>query len=167
MRGPSLMDGYLEARGPSDPFVDGWLPTGDLGYLDDGELFVTGRIKDVVIVMGRNYAAQDIEWAAERAAEVRAGRCVAFGRAEAEGEVVIATEANGVEPGLVPGAVWSSVSDALGVVPREVIVLPRGTIPLTTSGKLRRSWVREAYARGDLHALALAVGPRAAREATP
>jgi fatty-acyl-CoA synthase len=167
VRGPSLMTGYLDARGTSDPFAEGWLPTGDLGYVADGELFVTGRTKDIVIVMGRNYAAQDIEWAAERASEVRAGRCVAFGRAEAEGEVVIAAEANGAEPGAVPRAVWTSVSDALGVVPREVIVLPRGTIPLTTSGKLRRSWVREAYARGDLHALALAVGPGVVTEAAP
>jgi hypothetical protein len=55
--------------------------------------------------------------------------------------------------------VWRSVSDAIGILPREVVVLPRGTIPLTTSGKLRRSWVRQAYASGELQALALMVGP--------
>lgn len=157
--GPSLLDGYLDADGPSDPLADGWLPTGDLGYLADGELYVAGRTKDIVIVMGRNYAAQDIEWAAERAPGVRIGRCVAFGRAGVEGEVVIAAEANGGEPDLLPRAIWTSVSDALGVVPREIFVLPRGTIPVTTSGKVRRSWVRETYAIGELHALAVAVGP--------
>ncbi len=157
--GPSLLAGYLGADGMSDPFVGGWLPTGDLGYLADGELYVAGRRKDIVIVMGRNYAAQDIEWAAERAPGVRVGRCVAFGRAGVEGEVVIAAESNGGGPDLLPRAIWTSVSDALGVIPREIIVLPRGTIPVTTSGKLRRSWVRESYALGELHALALAVGP--------
>ncbi len=159
LRTPSLMQGYL---GPDhdDPFEDGWMHTGDLGYLADGELFVTGRMKDVVIVMGRNYPAQDLEWAAERAEGVRVGRTVAFATGETEGEAVVVVESK-AEQGLddLPRRVWRVVSDTIGIVPREIIVLPGGTVPVTTSGKLRRSWVREAYARGDLDELALARGP--------
>lgn len=167
VRCPSLLDGYVSEAGPIDPLEDGWLPTGDIGYLADGELYVTGRAKDIVIVMGRNYSAHDIEWAAERAAGVRVGRCVAFCREGEEGQVVIAAEVNGGDPTDVPREVWRSVSDAIGVLPREVVVLPRGTIPLTTSGKLRRSWVRQADASGRLRALALAVGPADTRTGTP
>jgi fatty-acyl-CoA synthase len=158
LRTPSMMRGYV--GGGEDPIVDGWLHTGDRGYLADGELYVTGRIKDVVIVMGRNYPAQDLEWAAERVDGVRAGRTVAFATERTEGEAVVVVECGkGREPDDLPRRVWLEVSDALGISPREVLVLPGGTVPVTTSGKLRRSWVRDAYASGDLHALALARGP--------
>ena len=158
VRGPSLMRGYVgEAR--EDPFVDGWLRTGDLGYLADGELYVTGRMKDVVIVMGRNYPSQDLEWAAERVEGVRLGRSVAFATSEVEGEAVVAVEPSAAEFDALPRNVWRAVSDAIGVVPREIIVLPPGSIPFTTSGKLRRSWVRESYATGALEGLILARGP--------
>jgi fatty-acyl-CoA synthase len=158
VRAPSMMRGYV--GGGEDPIVDGWLHTGDRGYLADGELYVTGRIKDVVIVMGRNYPAQDLEWAAERADGVRAGRTVAFATERTEGEAVVVVECGREQdPNDLPRRVWLEVSDALGITPREVLVLPGGTVPVTTSGKLRRSWVRDAYASGDLHGLALASGP--------
>jgi fatty-acyl-CoA synthase len=158
LRTPSMMRGYVGAS--EDPVVDGWLHTGDRGYLADGELYVTGRIKDVVIVMGRNYPAQDLEWAAERVEGVRAGRTVAFATERTEGEAVVVVESGkGQEPDDLPRLVWREVSDALGIAPREVLVLPAGTVPVTTSGKLRRSWVRDAYASGSLHGLALARGP--------
>lgn len=159
LQGPSLMSGYLGDEHES-PFDHGWLQTGDLGYLAEGELFVTGRIKDVVIVMGRNYPAQDLEWAAERVDGVRLGRTVAFGTEEAEGEAVVVVEpAKGDDVEDLPRVVWRAVGDALGIVPREIVVVPAGTIPMTTSGKLRRSWVRRSYATGDLDGLALARGP--------
>ncbi len=167
-RGPSLLSGYVGGDGAGDSFVDGRLRTGDLGYMADGELYVSGRLKDVIIVMGRNYAAQDIEWAAERVDGVRGGRCVAFGREGVEGEVVIAAEANGSEPqASLPHAIWEAVSDSVGLVPRDIILLPRGTIPVTTSGKLRRNWVREAYASGELHRVALIAGSGAAGGGSP
>lgn len=146
-----LMRGYLDVD-PSDTFrEDGWFPTGDLGYMSDGELFVTGRIKDVLIVMGANYAPEDIEWAAERVGGVRKGRCVAFGRPGSDGEIVVALEArDGVDAGSLPAEVSRSVSSTVGVTPKEVLVLPPGAIPKTTSGKLRRSTVREAHGAGEL-----------------
>jgi fatty-acyl-CoA synthase len=157
VRGPSVMSGYLDDEGES-PFLDGWLRTGDLGYLAGGEVFVTGRLKDIVIVMGRNYSPQDIEWAAERVSGVRAGRCVAFGSDDGEGAVVVAVEPSGDATDL-GRTVWETVADGVGIAPREVLVLPRGTIPLTTSGKLRRGWVRDAYQRGELHAIAATDAP--------
>jgi len=152
VRGPNLMDGYLGPGAP-DPFTsDGFLRTGDLGYLDRGELFVTGRIKDVVIVLGRNYAPEDIEWAAGRVPGVRAGRCVAFARPGGrEGEAVVVVEpARGADPPDLRERVRRAVSDAVGLTVGEVIAVPAGTVPKTTSGKLRRAAVRDAYATGEL-----------------
>jgi fatty-acyl-CoA synthase len=159
LRGPSLMEGYLGEE-HEDPFEDGWLRTGDLGYLADGELYVTGRMKDVVIVMGRNYPSQDLEWAAERVEGVRVGRSVAFDTGISEGEAVVVVESSKVE-GIddLPRDVWKAVANTIGIVPREVIVLRGGSIPFTTSGKLRRSWVRQSYATGELDRLVLARGP--------
>jgi fatty-acyl-CoA synthase len=151
IRSYGLMRGYLDTeRAAFD--ADGWFATGDLGYMSSGEVFVTGRLKDVIIVMGANYAPEDLEWASSRVQGVRAGRCVAFGRPGGrEGEVVIALEARDEADGAsLPAQVKRSVSTTVGVTPNEVLVLPKGTIPKTTSGKLRRGAVREAYARGEL-----------------
>jgi fatty-acyl-CoA synthase len=159
LRGPALMRGYLGAE-HEDPFEDGWLRTGDLGYLADGELYVTGRLKDMVIVMGRNYPSLDLEWAAERVDGVRVGRSVAFGTDAGEGEAIVVVESSrGEDVDALPRTVWKAVANAIGIVPREVIVLRGGSIPFTTSGKLRRSWVRQAYATGELDELILARGP--------
>jgi fatty-acyl-CoA synthase len=144
---------------PEDqPFVDGWLQTGDSGYLAEGELFITGRIKDIVIVLGRNYAPEDLEWAAERVKGVRRGRTVAFGITDGEGEnVVIALEPEGAtDPASLPIRVRQTVSDVVGLTVRDVLVVPKGSIPLTTSGKVRRSALKESYASGALKETALA-----------
>ena len=74
------MLGYYNEDAPRhDAIRDGWLRTGDLGYLADGELFVCGRAKDVIIANGRKYHPQDLEWAVDDLAGVRRGRVVAFG----------------------------------------------------------------------------------------
>jgi fatty-acyl-CoA synthase len=146
VRGPSLMSGYVGQDVP-DPFVDGWLQTGDLGYKAGGELYVTGRIKDIIIVLGQNYPPEDIEWAAGQVPGVRAGRTVAFGRPGIEGELVVAVEARaGADWEELEERVKAAVLAEVGLTPREVLVLQPGTIPKTTSGKLQRSAVREVYA---------------------
>ena len=88
-----LMRGYMDVDAQTTFRSGGWLPTGDLGYLSDGEVFVTGRLKDVLIVMGANYAPEDIEWAAARVDRVRKGRCIAFGNPDADGEIIVVLEA--------------------------------------------------------------------------
>lgn len=149
VRGPSLMSGYVGARA-SDPFADGWLRTGDLGYLADGELHVTGRIRDMVIAMGHNYYPEDFEWAAGRVAGVRPGRCAAVADPHAEQVVLLVEPSDDRDPAALRREVRAAVADAIGVAPREVVVLPRGAVEKTTSGKLRRAAMRDAYAAGAL-----------------
>src|SRR5205807_6859659 len=143
-------EGYV-GDGPQ-PFVDGWLRSGDLAYLADGELYVVGRSKDVIIVGGRNYAPEDLEWAAGRVTGVRPGRCVAFARPGGrEGEVVVVVEpAPDADGERVAAAVRAAVLDAIGIPVQEVVVAATGTVLKTTSGKLRRSALRDAYAAGSL-----------------
>jgi acyl-CoA synthetase (AMP-forming)/AMP-acid ligase II len=151
VKAPGLMDGYL-GENATDPFVDGWLRTGDLGYLSDGELFITGRAKDIIIHFGKNYAPEDFEWAVGRVPGVRVGRVIAFQKPDVgEGEVVVALEVSD-ESNAADLAVRArqAAGDAIGLVPREVLVLPRGTIPKTTSGKLQRSALKASYQRGEL-----------------
>lgn len=149
VRGASMMSGYVGADSP-DPFVDGWLQTGDLGYLADGELFVTGREKDVMIAMGHNYYPEDFEWAAARVDGVRPGRCVAFKVPDAEEVVVLVEAREGFDLARLERDVTRAVADAVGTAPAEVVVLPPGTVEKTTSGKLRRAAMRDAYATGEL-----------------
>jgi acyl-CoA synthetase (AMP-forming)/AMP-acid ligase II len=150
VRGPSLASGYLGADVP-DPFVDGWLRSGDLGYLADGELYVAGRAKDMVIAMGQNYYPEDFEWAAGRVSGVRAGRCVAFAKPGSEQVVVLVEPSEADADAAALGReVRRSVADAVGVPPGEVLVVPRDTVQKTTSGKLRRAAMLERYAAGGL-----------------
>src|SRR5262249_32918790 len=78
--GPSVMQGYLRQPDATQSVLrDGWLDTGDLGYLCDGELYITGRHKDTIIIRGRCYSPTDFEWVAERIRGVRPGTAIAFG----------------------------------------------------------------------------------------
>jgi acyl-CoA synthetase (AMP-forming)/AMP-acid ligase II len=147
VRGPSLMSGYTGDDAP-DPFVDGWLRTGDMGFLADGELYVTGRAKDMMISMGHNYYPEDFEWAAARVDGVKPGRCVAFSLPETEGIAVLVEAAAEGGNGRLEREVRRSVADAVGASPERVVVLPPGTVEKTTSGKLRRASMREAFLSG-------------------
>jgi fatty-acyl-CoA synthase len=151
VRGESVMSGYVGADAP-DPFDQGWLRTGDLGYLADGELYVTGRDRDMVIVLGGNYYPEDFEWAASRVPGVRPGRCVAFNLPGTEEVVVLVEPTDGAAPEPLRREVRRAIADAVGVAPSDVVVLPPGTVQKTTSGKLRRASMREAYADGALAA---------------
>lgn len=149
LRGPSLLTHYMGRDAP-DPFVDGWLPTGDMGYVADSELYISGRTKDVVIITGQNYYPDDFEWAASRVDGVRPGRCVAFTRPGTEELVLLVEATEEDELGALQLAVRRGVSNAVGVLPNEIVVLPPGTIEKTTSGKLRRARMRSAYSEGKL-----------------
>jgi fatty-acyl-CoA synthase len=155
VRCPTLMTGYVGSGG-ADPFEDGWLRTRDLGYLGQGELYVTGRAKDLLVVLGRNVSPEDLEWASARVHGVREGRSVAFASPEAgEGRAVVVVEAGaGVATDGLAERVRDAIFDTAGVAPAEVLVVSRGTVPKTTSGKLRRGALRDAYAAGTLTAVA-------------
>lgn len=158
IQGPSLMEGYLD-----DPLAtaralrDGWLDTGDLGFLVDGELYLTGRAKDVVILRGRNHAPEEIERAVEGIPGVRTGCVVAASwlPEDAEGErlalfVEAARQAGPGELAELPEACHAAVLGAAGLAVDEVVVLRPGTLPRTSSGKLRRAETLRLWLAGEL-----------------
>ena len=165
LAGNSLTAGYYgRPEATAELLVDGWLHTGDLAYLLDGELVVCGRIKDVMIVGGRNVYPQDVEKAVGEVDGVRAGNVVAFGvdgRHGAQHVVVVAeavAPADGTGPvdwaATLERAVVAAATGAVGVPPKEVVLVAPGTVPKTSSGKLQRSACRAQFVDGTLARLA-------------
>src|SRR6185436_18730411 len=137
LAGPSVMAGYHNEPGlTAETIRDGWLRTGDLGYLSDGELFVCGRAKDIVIVNGRKFHSEDLEWAVERVGGVRPGRAVAFAspRGGADRVVVVLEPDGTVSPAALADGVRREVADLFGLFVDDVAVVRNGTISRTTSG---------------------------------
>ena len=154
LAGPSVMVGYYKQPALTDDVVrDGWLHTGDLGYVSNGELFVCGRVKDIIIVNGRKYHPQDLEWAVDDLPGVRRGRVVAFGVVEhgRADRVVIVAEPNGTSPrDELVDAIRRRISDLFGLYVDDVALARGGTVERTTSGKVQRTATRALYERGDL-----------------
>ncbi len=153
LRGASVTDRYLTVDGPRPTKrADGWLDTGDLGYLVDGEVVVCGRVKDVIIMGGRNIYPTDIERAAEAVPGVRAGNAVAVrwqtstGRESFALAVESRQAADAEAAERIAHEVRTAVTAAIGVRPATVRVLGVGTLPKTPSGKLRRSAARALIA---------------------
>jgi acyl-CoA synthetase (AMP-forming)/AMP-acid ligase II len=154
LAGPSVMLGYYKQDALTAEVVrDGWLHTGDLGYLSGGELFVCGRVKDLIIVNGRKYHPQDLEWAVDALGGVRRGRVVAFGATEngQADRVVIVVEPNGTVPaGTLADAIRREIGALFGLYVDEVAVVRSGTVGRTTSGKVQRAATKACYERGEL-----------------
>jgi fatty-acyl-CoA synthase len=154
LSGPSVMLGYYRQEALTAQTVrNGWLHTGDLGYLSGGELFVCGRMKDLIIVHGRKYHPQDLEWAVDAVPGVRRGRVVAFGSADSghRDRVVIVAEPSGtVPPAALVDAIRRRISDLFALYVDEVALVPSGTVGRTTSGKVQRAATRARYERGEL-----------------
>lgn len=157
LRGPSVMRGYW-----SDPeltreaFAGGWLKTGDIGYIAEGEVYICGRSKEVIIVNGRNYYPQDLEWEASRVEGVRKGNVIAFGTMKPTHDrerVVIVLEtgaSDGPAREALRAEVRRSVQQALGLTVDDVVPVDAGVLPKTSSGKLQRAKTRELYEEGEL-----------------
>jgi fatty-acyl-CoA synthase len=154
--GPSVMRGYYENREKTDETIerDGWLHTGDLGYLADGQIYICGRAKDVIIVNGKNYYPQDLEWAAGHVEGVRTGNAIAFaayreglGR---EAVVVVAETREAEGHDKLEAEIKKAVYDATGLMADEVALIEAGALPKTSSGKVQRSKARERYEAGEL-----------------
>jgi fatty-acyl-CoA synthase len=148
------MQGYF-AHGAvvRDQIDDGWLRTGDLGYLADGELYVCGRVKDLIIANGRKIYPQDLEWGVDELAGLRRGRTVAFGTRDGNGDdrLVMIVEPNGtVEAEQLIAGVRRRIADLYGLVVDEVVVAPGGTVGRTSSGKVQRALTRARYERGEI-----------------
>ncbi|WP_214406422.1 fatty acyl-AMP ligase [Pseudonocardia lacus] len=148
LRGESVTPGYLTVDGPVDTQdEEGWLDTGDEGYLVDGAVVVCGRRKDVIIMGGRNIYPTDIERAAVQAADVRAGNAVAVrlfaGDDRHRESFLVAVESRKAGDEEAEKAIAKDVTRqvlaAVGVRPARVVVLGPGSLPKTPSGKLRRA----------------------------
>jgi long-chain-fatty-acid--[acyl-carrier-protein] ligase len=142
IRGTSLMSGY---RGEMPINQDDWLPTGDLGYFVDGGLVVCGRAKELITVAGRNVFPTEIERIAAQVKGVREGAVVAVGTGETSARpgLVIAAEFRGTDEPAARSELVSLVASQCGVVPADVVFMKPGSLPRTSSGKLRRLEVKQ------------------------
>ena len=137
---------------PEDP----WLRTGDLGFLSDGELFIMGRIKDLLIVYGRNHSPDDIEATIQ---EITRGRCAAIAVPDEKTEKLVAiiefknrgdSEQDATDKLVaVKREVTSAISNSHGLSVADLVLVPPGSIPITTSGKIRRVACVEQYRHGQ------------------
>jgi fatty acid CoA ligase FadD28 len=133
-----------------------WLRTGDLGFVSDGELFIMGRIKDVLIVYGRNHYPEDIEATIQ---EITGGRCAAISTSDARTEKLVAVievkkrgdseEEVMTRFDAIKGEVTSAISQTHGLTVSDLVLVAPGSIPITTSGKIRRSTCVEQYRDGQ------------------
>jgi fatty-acyl-CoA synthase len=152
VRGTSITPGYYKRPdATADTFDGDWLRTGDLGYLVDGELVVCGRIKDVIIVGGRNVFPEDVERAVATVEGVRPGNVIAFGVDGRKGReaLVVVAESKTDDSGLVRKLVAERALDAVGG-DADVVLVQAGTLPKTSSGKLQRSLCRTRYLESEL-----------------
>ena len=167
-RGPSSTSGYFEnpaataklmPQGPVGP--DGgypWLNSGDRAFQADGEIFITGRVKDIIIKGGRNLYPHEVEELASRAEGIRKGCVVAFGlkdKSSGTEKLVIVAESrehDAARRATIVKAINDEVSRGLGLPPDRVELIPPGSIPKTSSGKLRRDGTKQMYAAGTLTA---------------
>ncbi|MEM9751387.1 MAG: fatty acyl-AMP ligase [Pseudomonadota bacterium] len=155
MRGPSVSPGYFRNQDATDAILsaDGWMDTGDMGYMLDGQVVVTGRSKDLILYNGRNIWPQDIEWAVEKLPDVRDGSVAAFSidDAEAGESVVTLVEARAktaeYRQSLIRD-IAAAVHSAAGV-PSEIVLVPTRSMSLTSSGKLSRAKMKARYLEGE------------------
>ena len=162
-RGPSLMHAYFDQPEETDRVMsaDGWLDTGDLGYFSGGEIVITGRAKDLIIVNGRNVWPQDLEWTAEaEAVALRSGDVAVFSvPSEGEETVVALVQCRTSDPE-ARDRLRGDINGCLRLrhgVETEVVLVPAHSLPRTSSGKLSRSRAKAMYQAGQFGADAAAV----------
>lgn len=159
-KGPSVTVGYHNnPDATAAAFKGEWLHSGDLGYMVDGDVFVCGRVKDMIIIHGRNYYPQDIEWLVQEVEGVRRGGVVAFAiqpENESSEQLVVVAEWAGKEKpadevlARIEGDIQQVVQSEVGLRPWKIALIPAGTIPKTSSGKLQRRRTKEQFEHGTL-----------------
>ncbi len=160
VNGPSVFAGYWnDPAATAESLRDGWLSTGDLGFLDDGELYITGRTKDVLIVRGSNVMPHEIEWLAETVTggggALRTG-AFSVARGAAGEEPVVVVEVGTRDPDKLRDLgheIKSRIGRTLSLPLADLVFVRRGRIPKTTSGKVQRRALRDKYLNGELDRL--------------
>ena len=158
VRGPGLFSGYFrDPEATRESFTaDGWLRTGDLAFLHGGELYLTGRRKDLLIIRGQNFMPEEFEWIAESVGggggTLRAGAfSVARDRAGEQAVLVVeVAEREESERALLAAEIRDRVGRTLSLTLGDLVLVRRGRIPKTTSGKVRRGALRRMYLEGEL-----------------
>ncbi len=155
--GPSATSGYFENPGETEKLFHGeWLDTGDLAYFNAGQVFLTGRIKDIIIRGGRNIYPHEIEDAVAAVPGVRRGRVVAFGTqlsVDSKELLVVLAETRETDKErqqAIRQAILAACSDIVDLPPDDIVLAPPNTILKTSSGKLRRSACRDLYDKGEI-----------------
>ena len=155
-RGPSATDGYFENPAKSAALVgpEGWLDSGDRGYIAGGDVYVTGRIKDIIIRAGRNVYPHELEEVVGGIDGVRKGCVVAFASPDPQSgteRLVVVAETRATQSEIrerLKQAITAVAGDVLSVAPDEVILAAPQTVPKTSSGKIRRSASRILFEQG-------------------
>ena len=158
--GPSLMVGYFRDPESTEACMqDGWLDTGDMGYLSNGYIYIVGRAKDMIIINGKNYWPQDIEWAVEQLPGFKAGDIAAFavtnGGEETPAVLVQCRTSDESERAKLREQIKDKVRSVTGMNCLVELVPPR-TLPRTSSGKLSRAKARNLYLSGEIQPYAIA-----------
>jgi fatty-acyl-CoA synthase len=159
--GPSLMVGYFrDEEATKACMADGWLDTGDMGYLSDGYIYIVGRAKDMIIINGKNHWPQDIEWAVEQLPGFKSGDIAAFAITTTGGEetpavLVQCRTSDAAERQRLHDEIRERVRSITGMNCIIELVPPR-TLPRTSSGKLSRSKARSLYLSGEIQPYDLA-----------
>lgn len=158
--GPSLMIGYFRDPGSTEACMqDGWLDTGDMGYMSNGYIYIVGRAKDMIIINGKNYWPQDIEWAVEQLPGFKAGDIAAFsvsnGGEETPAVLVQCRTSDEAERAKLREQIKDKVRSVTGMNCVVELVPPR-TLPRTSSGKLSRAKARNLYLSGEIQPYAIA-----------
>ncbi len=160
-KGPSVMHSYFrDPVSTAECLVDGWLDTGDMGYMVDGYLFIVGRAKDMIIINGKNHWPQDIEWAVEQLPGFHQGDIAAFSVESESGEEVPAVlvhcrVSDPVERRKLHDQIRDKVRSITGMNCVVELVPPR-TLPRTSSGKLSRAKAKKLYLSGEIAPFKLA-----------
>jgi fatty-acyl-CoA synthase len=151
-RGPSITRGYFgNPEATAEAWTDGWLHTGDLGYLSDGMLFVCGRSKDLIIIRGANFYPQDIEWAVSDVEGVRRDNVVAFSVMRAGEEMlIVSAEGGSADAPALRKAIAAKVAETSGLTVGHVAVVRVGSLPKTSSGKVQRRRTKQLFEAGEL-----------------
>jgi fatty-acyl-CoA synthase len=159
--GPSLMKEYFRDKESTDAcLVDGWLDTGDMGYLSNGYIYIVGRAKDMIIINGKNHWPQDIEWAVEQLPGFKAGDIAAFavttpGGEETPAVLVQCRTTDEAERAKLREQIRDKVRSVTGMNCVVELVPPR-TLPRTSSGKMSRAKARNLYLSGEIQPYAIA-----------